>query len=76
MSIQNITVIGAGRMGGGIACNLARANYRITVLDPSQEAVSICVKAGAEAGRNAADALKEADLVITSLPLPKHVWHT
>lgn len=72
--IRRITVIGVGRMGGGIAKNLARDNaFEVTVSDFSPQAVQACVDAGATDGGRAEEAVASADLVITSLPMPETV---
>lgn len=72
--LQRIAVIGVGRMGGGIARNLARpGDVEVTVFDPERAAVDRCVQVGAQAAAGAVDAVADADLVITSLPLPHHV---
>ena len=39
MSIDQITVLGAGTMGHGIAINAATAGYHVTLHDVSPEAV-------------------------------------
>lgn len=70
-----IAVLGAGRMGGAIACNLAK-EFTVTVFDPSDTAVRRCVDAGASRSASAAEAVDGVDLVITSLPLPEHVLDT
>src|SRR5699024_5392046 len=36
--IENITVVGAGYMGGGIAQSFARGGYRVTIADVSKSA--------------------------------------
>jgi len=74
-SPTTIAVIGTGRMGGGIACNLAK-QFTVTVFDTSEAAVERCVDAGATAATSAAEAVEAAELVITSLPLPQHVLET
>jgi len=72
--IKTIAVIGAGRMGGGIAKNLARdGSFSVSVFDASPVAVQACVAAGAREAKSVADAVADADLVITSLPTPEIV---
>lgn len=72
-TVQLIAVIGAGRMGGGIARNLAQQAFEVRVFDPDPDAVQRCVAAGAQAAASNIEAVTDADLVITSLPLPGHV---
>jgi 3-hydroxyisobutyrate dehydrogenase-like beta-hydroxyacid dehydrogenase len=66
--------IGVGQMGGGLARNLIRAQKNILVHDLNPEAVKQTLAAGTT-GRAAAkvDELAAADVVFTSLPLPRHL---
>ncbi|MDE0881058.1 MAG: 3-hydroxyacyl-CoA dehydrogenase family protein [Myxococcota bacterium] len=41
MNIENITVLGAGTMGHGIAVNAATAGYQVVLSDISEEAVTL-----------------------------------
>ncbi len=69
-----IAVIGVGKMGGGVARNLAAdPRFDVTVFDLSADAVQACVAAGARAAVSTTAAVQGADLVITSLPMPRHV---
>lgn len=70
-----IAVIGAGRMGGGIARNLAK-QFNVRVFDLDTSAVQRCVEQGATSASSVTDAVTGAQLVITSLPLPQHVLAT
>ena len=72
--IKNIAVIGLGRMGGGIARNLAEdPRFSVTVFARTEETVAKCVALGAEGAASAEEAVVGADLVITSLPTPEVV---
>lgn len=72
--IKRIAVIGAGRMGGGIARSLAHdRSFSVSVFDLDQGAVRRCVDAGAAASPSVAAAVADAELVITSLPTPEVV---
>ena len=64
--------IGVGQMGGGLARNLIRAKKSVLVFDLNPEAVKTTLAAGAT-GRAAAkiEELAGADVVFTSLPLPR-----
>lgn len=73
MSTQRIGFIGAGKMGGAVARRLATGDFVVRVYDPDPAAVEACVKVGAFAASSAEDAVREADVVITSLPLPEDV---
>ena len=71
---KRIAVIGLGRMGGGLARNLARhPHFDVIVFDLDPAAVDRCVEAGATAAASAVGAVADAQLVVTSLPLPRHV---
>jgi glycine/D-amino acid oxidase-like deaminating enzyme len=73
-SIRRILVVGVGRMGGGLARNLARhGSFEVTVFDRSEEAVARCVEAGATAATSVVDAAGDADPVVPSLPMPADV---
>lgn len=72
-----IAVIGAGRMGGAIARNLAgQESFSVVVHDPVQAAMQRCVDAGATPAESAVAAVAGAELIITSLPMPAHVLMT
>lgn len=73
-SPNRIAVIGLGRMGGGLARNLARhPDFDVVVFDLDPAAIDRCVEAGATAAPNAVATVAGAELVVTSLPLPDHV---
>ncbi len=66
--------IGVGAMGGGLARNLIRAGKKTLVYDLNPDAVKQTLEVGttgeaAESPR----ALKDANVIFTSLPLPEHV---
>jgi 3-hydroxyisobutyrate dehydrogenase len=65
--------IGLGHMGGGMAANLAKAGTEVRAFDLSTLAVERAVGAGCARVASAADAAKDADLVITMLPAGAHV---
>ncbi len=73
MSRQQVGFIGAGKMGGAVARRLATGDFAVRVYDPDPAAVEACVKVGAVAAASAEDAVHDADVVITSLPLPEDV---
>nr|WP_084295794.1 NAD(P)-dependent oxidoreductase [Desulfitibacter alkalitolerans] len=66
--------IGLGNMGGGLARNLIRAGKETVVYDLKQEAIDNVLKVGTT-GRASKDIneIHDADVIFTSLPLPKHV---
>ena len=65
-----VAVIGVGNMGGRMGRRLLAAGYPLTISDPSLELVAALVAEGAVAAASAAEAAREADLVILSLPTP------
>ena len=60
--------IGLGRMGGGMAMNLTKAGYPMTVFDLDASRQADCVAAGAAAAGSAAEVVGRCDVVLTSLP--------
>src|SRR5262245_53105446 len=61
-------------MGGPMCRNIAkRSNHQVTVFDLNPAAVKACTDLGATAGKSIADVTKGADLVMTSLPMPRDV---
>ncbi|WP_308515921.1 3-hydroxyisobutyrate dehydrogenase [Sphingomonas flavescens] len=71
--MAKIAFIGLGHMGGGMAPNLAKAGHEVGAFDLVPEAVHKAMEAGCSAAASAADAVKDADVVITMLPAAKHV---
>jgi len=65
---EAVGFIGLGRMGAGMALNLARAGFPMAVFDLEAAKLSDCVAAGAKAARSAADVVKRSEIVLTSLP--------
>jgi 3-hydroxyisobutyrate dehydrogenase len=71
--MARIAFIGLGHMGGGMAPNLAKAGHDVRAFDLVPEAVQHTVDGGCAAAASAAEAVKDADVVITMLPASKHV---
>jgi 3-hydroxyisobutyrate dehydrogenase len=71
--MARIAFIGLGHMGGGMAPNLAKAGHEVRAFDLVPEAVAHARQGGCSAVASAADAVKDADVVITMLPASKHV---
>ena len=71
--MARIAFIGLGHMGGGMAPNLAKAGHEVLAFDLVQEAVQHAAEGGCTPAKSAADAVKDADVVITMLPAAKHV---
>ena len=71
--MAKIAFIGLGHMGGGMAPNLAKAGHEVRAFDLVPEAVQQAVGKGCSAASSAAEACKDADVVITMLPAARHV---
>jgi 3-hydroxyisobutyrate dehydrogenase-like beta-hydroxyacid dehydrogenase len=65
--IKAISYLGLGTMGGGMASNLLKAGYQLTVWNRSVEKCEPFAKKGARVADTPADAGRDADLVIYSL---------
>src|SRR3978361_527974 len=71
---MKVGFIGVGNMGGPMCRNIIRnTNHEVIVFDLNAEALKTCTDLGASAGSSVADVAARADVVITSLPMPKHV---
>jgi 3-hydroxyisobutyrate dehydrogenase len=71
--MAKIAFIGLGNMGGPMAANLLKAQHQVTAFDLSDGAVSAAVERGAHKAATAAEAVKDAEVVITMLPAGRHV---
>jgi 3-hydroxyisobutyrate dehydrogenase len=71
--MARIAFIGLGHMGGGMAPNLAKVGHEVRAFDLVPEAVEHAVQSGCTRAASAAEAVKDADVVITMLPASKHV---
>ena len=71
--MAKIAFIGLGHMGGGMAPNLAKAGHEVIAFDLVPEAIEQAVGKGCTSASSAAEAVKDADVVITMLPAAKHV---
>ena len=71
--MPKIAFIGLGHMGGGMAPNLAKAGHDVRAFDLSADALKRAVEKGCTAAASAAEACKDADVVVTMLPAGKHV---
>jgi 3-hydroxyisobutyrate dehydrogenase len=71
--MTRIAFIGLGNMGGGMAANQAKAQHHVMAFDLSSAAVERAVAAGCHAAGSVAEAVKDAQVVITMLPAGPHV---
>jgi 3-hydroxyisobutyrate dehydrogenase len=68
-----IAFIGLGNMGAPMAANLVKAGHTVTGYDIVPAALQALIAAGGKIAPSAADAAKDADVVITMLPAGEHV---
>ena len=71
--MARIAFIGLGHMGGGMAPNLAKAGHEVHAFDLVVEAVQHAASAGCKPAASIAEAVSDADVVITMLPAAQHV---
>ena len=71
--MARIGFIGLGHMGGGMAPNLVKAGHEVRAFDLVADAIEKAKTGGCLSASSAADAVKDADVVITMLPAAKHV---
>ncbi|MEO1240621.1 MAG: 3-hydroxyisobutyrate dehydrogenase [Pseudomonadota bacterium] len=71
--MTKIGFIGLGNMGGPMAANLAKAGHEVTATDLSIGAIDRAEEAGCKRGDSVAEAVKDADVVVTMLPAGAHV---
>src|SRR6476659_9776021 len=71
--MAKIAFIGLGHMGGGMAPNLAKAGHEVRAFDLVPDAVQHAVEGGCTPAASAAEAVRDADVVITMLPAARHV---
>ena len=71
---MKVGFIGVGNMGGPMCRNIVkRSNHQVTVFDLNAAALKTCTDLGATAAKSIAEVTKGADVVMTSLPMPKDV---
>jgi 3-hydroxyisobutyrate dehydrogenase len=71
--MTRVAFIGLGNMGSGMAANQAKAGREVVAFDLNAEAVARAKEQGMSGAGSAADAVKDADIVITMLPAGQHV---
>lgn len=71
---MKIGFIGVGAMGGPMSRNIVgKTNHEVTVFDLNPAAMEQCAKVGAKRGASVADIASSNEVVMMSLPTPKHV---
>jgi 3-hydroxyisobutyrate dehydrogenase len=71
--MSRIAFIGLGNMGSGMAANLAKAGHEVRAFDLSEAALARAEQNGCARTASAAEAVKDAEVVVTMLPAGKHV---
>jgi 3-hydroxyisobutyrate dehydrogenase len=71
--MARVAFIGLGNMGGGMAANLAKGGHDVAAFDLSEDALLRAEARGCGRAASAAEAVKDAEAVITMLPAGKHV---
>jgi 3-hydroxyisobutyrate dehydrogenase len=70
---MRIGFVGLGNMGGPMAANLLKAGHQVAGFDLARGAVEAFAKAGGSAAAGAAQAVADAEVVVTMLPAGAHV---
>jgi 3-hydroxyisobutyrate dehydrogenase len=73
LNTQHVAFFGLGNMGAGMAANLIKAGFDVTVYDLVQTQIDALVALGAKGAATPADAIKDAEVVISMLPAGRHV---
>ena len=71
--MARVAFIGLGNMGGGMAANLAKAGHDVRAFDLSQDALDKAKAAGCLPVASAAEAVDDAEAIVTMLPAGSHV---
>jgi 3-hydroxyisobutyrate dehydrogenase len=71
--MARVGFIGLGNMGSGMAANLAKAGHEVRAFDLSAEALERAERNGCTRAASAAEAVADAEAVVTMLPAGKHV---
>ncbi len=71
--MTRIAFIGLGNMGGGMAANQAKAGHTVAAFDLSAQALERAKAGGCAPAGSVAQAVSDAEVVITMLPAGPHV---
>ncbi|MEM7739597.1 MAG: 3-hydroxyisobutyrate dehydrogenase [Pseudomonadota bacterium] len=71
--MTKVAFIGLGNMGSGMCANLVKAGYDIVAFDLNAEAVKAAEDVGASGASSIAEAVGQADTIVTMLPAGQHV---
>ncbi len=67
-AMTSVIMIGLGNMGGAMAANARAAGYQVVGVDPSPQAAEAAEAADVRIAASVAEAVAEADVVVTMLP--------
>lgn len=67
-ALRTVAFVGLGNMGGPMSARLVRAGYAVTGHDPVPEARAALARAGGRTAGTAAEAVRDADVVVLMLP--------
>lgn len=71
--MKKIAFLGLGNMGRPMSANLIKAGFDVALFDVMPDAITEAAKAGGRACKTIAEAVKDADVVITMVPSTPHV---
>jgi len=71
--MTRIAFIGLGNMGAPMAANLVKAGHSVHAFDLVPSALDVAARSGVNAASSAADAVVQAEVVISMLPASAHV---
>ncbi|HLY55246.1 MAG TPA: 3-hydroxyisobutyrate dehydrogenase [Stellaceae bacterium] len=74
--MTRIAFVGLGNMGGPMAANLLKASHQVDGFDLSAAALAALAEKGGRRAGSVAEAVAEADVVVTMLPAGPHVRST
>src|SRR5258708_7254647 len=63
--MAKVAFIGLGNMGGPMTANLCKAQHHVVAFDLSDAAVAAAIEKGAHKAESAAEAVKDAEIVVT-----------
>jgi len=72
-AMARIAFVGLGNMGGPMAANLVKAGHRVTGFDLAPASLERHVAAGGISAASVAEAVADAETVVTMLPAGEHV---
>jgi 3-hydroxyisobutyrate dehydrogenase len=68
-----VAFVGLGHMGSHMCRHVCAAGFPVSAFDLSSEAVEVATASGARGANSLADGLREAEILVTSLPGPPQV---